>query len=118
MITRTPIYNVVRSLTSSQYDYIEREFGLSKSRFLELPDEMLVDIYYELCDIEATALTKKGNLTSRGRQAAALAECLGDAIAEQDCYYWDGDDDWSEYDDWVEDYEDKDAYGHWERDPM
>ena len=64
MITRSPIYNVARSLTSSQYEFIEREFGYSKTSFLDLPDETLVDIYYDLCDIEATALTRKGNLTS------------------------------------------------------
>ena len=56
MITRSPIYNVARSLTSSQYEFIEREFGYSKTSFLDLPDETLVDIYYDLCDIEATAL--------------------------------------------------------------
>ena len=54
MITRSPIYNVVRSLTSSQYEFIEREFGYSKTSFLDLPDETLVDIYYDLCDIEAS----------------------------------------------------------------
>ena len=31
MITRSPIYNVARSLTSSQYEFIEREFGYSKN---------------------------------------------------------------------------------------
>ena len=61
MITRSPIYNVARSLTSSQYEFIEREFGYSKTSFLDLPDETLVDIYYDLCDIEATALTRKRN---------------------------------------------------------
>ena len=81
MITRSPIYNVARSLTSSQYEFIEREFGYSKTSFLDLPDETLVDIYYDLCDIEATALTRKGNLTSRGKEAAELAELFGDAIA-------------------------------------
>ena len=40
-----------------------------------------VDIYYDLCDIEATALTRKGNLTSRGKKAAELAELFGDVIA-------------------------------------
>ena len=76
-----PIYNVARSLTSSQYEFIEREFGYSKTSFLDLPDETLVDIYYDLCDIEATALTRKGNLTSRGKKAAELAELFGDVIA-------------------------------------
>ena len=80
MITRSPIYNVARSLTSSQYEFIEREFGYSKTSFLDLPDETLVDIYYDLCDIEATALTRKGNLTSRGKKAAELAELFGDVI--------------------------------------
>ena len=59
MITRSPIYNVARSLTSRQYEFIEREFGYSKTSFLDLPDETLVDIYYDLCEIEATALTRK-----------------------------------------------------------
>ena len=78
MITTSPIYNVARSLTSSQFEFIEREFGYSKTSFLDLPDETLVDIYYDLCDIEATALTRKGNLTSRGKKAAELAELFGD----------------------------------------
>ena len=30
MITRSPIYNVARFLTSSQYEFIEREFGYPK----------------------------------------------------------------------------------------
>ena len=108
MITRSPIYNVARSLTSSQYEFIEREFGYSKTSFLDLPDETLVDIYYDLCDIEATALTRKGNLTSRGKKAAELAELFGDVIAVYGSYYYDR----------VEEYDPEDAYGHWDRDPM
>ena len=121
MITRSPIYNVARSLTSSQYEFIEREFGYSKTSFLDLPDETLVDIYYDLCDIEATALTRKGNLTSRGKKAAELAELFGDVIAVYGSYYWDGDDDFGDYDDYfdrVEKYDPEGAYGHWDRDPM
>lgn len=120
MITRSPIYNVARSLTSRQYEFIEREFGYSKTSFLDLPDETLVDIYYDLCEIEATALTRKGNLTSRGKKAAELAELFGDVIAVNGSYYWDGDDDFSDYDDYydrVEEYDPEDAYGHWDRDP-
>lgn len=112
MITRSPIYNVARSLTSSQYEFIEREFGYSKTSFLDLPDETLVDIYYDLCDIEATALTRKGNLTSRGKKAAELAELFGDVIAAYGSYYWDGDDDFSDYDDYfdrVEKYDPEDT---------
>ena len=121
MITRSPIYNVARSLTSSQYEFIERELGYSKTSFLDLPDETLVDICYDLCDIEATALTRKGNLTSRGKKAAELAELFGDVIAVYGSYYWDGDDDFSDYDDYfdrVEKYDPEGAYGHWDRDPM
>ena len=61
-----------------------------------------VDIYYDLCDIEATALTRKGNLTSRGKKAAELAELFGDVIAVYGSYYWDGDDDFSDYDDYFD----------------
>ncbi len=67
-----------------------------------MPDETLVDIYYDLCDIEATALTRKGNLTSRGKEAAELAELFGDVIAVYGSYYWDGDDDFSDYDDYFD----------------
>ena len=46
---------------------------------------------------------------------------VSDAVTEYGSYYWDGDDDFSDYDDYydrVEDYDAEDAYGHWDRDPM
>ena len=60
-------------------------------------------------------------MTSRGKKAAELAELFGDVIAVYGSYYWDGDDDFSDYDDYfdrVEKYDPEAAYGHWDRDPM
>lgn len=86
-----PMHDAASRLTDKEYRFIRKEFGITKKELLHLSEDILIELYDELCNIEATLSVAKGRASIRGHTAAGIAALLGDALR---IHNENGDDDW------------------------
>ena len=86
-----PMRDAASRLTDKEYRFIRKEFGITKKELLHLSEDILIELYDELCNIEATLSVAKGRASIRGHTAAGIAALLGDALR---IHNENGDDDW------------------------
>ena len=49
-----PMHDAASRLTDKEYRFIRKEFGITKKELLHLSEDLLIELYDELCNIEAT----------------------------------------------------------------
>ena len=49
-----PMHDAASRLTDKEYRFIRKEFGITKKELLHLSEDLLIEFYDELCNIEAT----------------------------------------------------------------
>ena len=49
-----PMHDAASRLTDKEYRFIRKEFGITKKELLHLSEDILIELYDELCNIEAT----------------------------------------------------------------
>ena len=86
MIEYAPFEEVRNELSAEQLDFICKELGVEKEKFLSMTEDELDGIYDKLCDIEIDEFVKckDTDLSERGTMASDLVTMFGNSIAEDD----------------------------------
>lgn len=76
---------VVEELTNQQFDFIEKEFGLTKENLLSMTENEIGELYDKVCDIELTELGENAeNVSERCSIAADIVTLLGNTIDDEE----------------------------------
>lgn len=82
----TPFVEARKELSEEQIDFICKEIGVDKEKFLSMTEEKLDEVYDKLCDIEVDEIMEcqEKELTDRGKTAIEIVTLFGNSIAEYD----------------------------------
>ena len=86
MTESTPFKEVRKELSDEQIDFICKEVGVEKEKFLSMTEDELDGVYDKLCDIEIDEIMecRDSELSERGTMASDLVTLFGNSIAEDD----------------------------------